>query len=138
MKTISLIFAVLFLGFSCVTNANTFTLNSASAITSSTNWYSNAIDTNGLHNLSLAMVTNGATGTLNLQLADDVVGVSNPASVGQSVQAWATYVGQSFTGISAGFPNYVFSLSAPGFRWIRAQFVPSSGTGTITVNGNTN
>ena len=106
------------------------------SMTSSTN--STGVDLNQTVAYSIQAVWAGApVGSLFLQISNDIVPVdpssgnpvgSDPAG---NVINWTTYTGSS-TAVS-GSGNFVWNVTDVGHRWVRVAYVPTSGTGSLSI-----
>jgi hypothetical protein len=78
-----------------------------------------------------------ATGTLKLQISDDIVPVQpttgNPvgANPAGEVVNWSDYTGSTTTVSGPG--NFMWNMVYVGFRWVRLVYTSSSGTGTLNA-----
>lgn len=83
-----------------------------------------------MENVSLAAIqaiyTGSPAGTLKLQ------GSCDPCEVGEVPTHWTDITGAST--VVAAADSWIFNLTAPGFRWLRVVWTPSSGTGALTLN----
>lgn len=111
-----------------------------------------SLNSNGIHmnKYNDATIVNGAiqavftgspAGTLSLQISCDNVAVPsyangsgnpNSANPSSNVVNWATYTGSPQTVSGAGI--FIWNFFNPGYRWLRCVWVPTGGTGSLTVN----
>ena len=97
------------------------------------------MDLNQMYLTTVQAVWTGgsAAGTIQLQLSCDnvkpvnIVGV-DPAA---NVVNWDVYTGSAVTVSGAGSQAWI--VGQVGFRWLRVQYVFSSGTGSLLVQANT-
>lgn len=83
--------------------------------------------------------TVGPLGTLKLQASNDNVVVPESGSPGAdpaiNVTNWSDVPGTlSSTSSSAGSSSFIWTVSLPGYRWVRVAWVQASGSGALTVN----
>lgn len=95
-----------------------------------------------------AVWTGSAQGTLKLQVSNDTVtpyiaGTNpvgtyvDPSDPAISVVNWADYTGSvasTTTYASASGGNLLWNAADTGYRWVRAAYTGSSGSGILTVN----
>lgn len=78
-------------------------------------------------------------GALNLQISNDnpLPPLSGPpgSDPAAAVRNWTNYSG-SFSSVSAssGTSSFMWNVLYPGYRWVRAVFVTSTGTGVMNIN----
>lgn len=82
--------------------------------------------------------TTSALGTLKLQGSNDNATVPESGSPGTdpavNVVNWTDLPGTlSSTSSLAGSSSFMWTLSLPGFRWIRMAFVTTSGSGNLSA-----
>src|SRR5271166_1128801 len=73
-----------------------------------------------------AEFTGSPSGTLQLQCSND-----NPSVVSSGPTNW-TIVTDSIQGITAA-GSYVINVELPAYSWVRLQYVPTSGSGTLNA-----
>lgn len=79
-----------------------------------------------------AVLTGAPAGTLKLQMSNDVGTITSAADhTGLGITNWTDVTGSSFTVAAAG--NWGWDYTVPGFRWVRLVWIPTSGTGAISV-----
>ena len=84
-------------------------------------------------------VSGGSTGvgTIKLQVSNDNVkppmdGVGDPAG---NVRFWADYTDTAMsTTATAGTSSFMINVNTPGYRWMRAIYQASSGSGAMSIN----
>jgi hypothetical protein len=86
------------------------------------------------------VITGTPTGTIKLQMSDDISYSGKPTAGGTGLNAppvnWTDIANSSFTVTAAG--NVAWDYSWPGFNWVRVQFTDTSGgTSTATVTSST-
>ena len=79
-----------------------------------------------------AVYTGTPTGTLKLQISNDIVKVGIGNDQAANVVNWTDYTNSPvfLTGTSGDFVWNVFDV---GYRWVRLVYVHSAGTGTINA-----
>lgn len=76
-----------------------------------------------------AVFTGSPAGTLQLQSSDDIVNVT-----GTGPTNW-TIITDSINGISAA-GSYTINVEFPAYSWVRLQYIPSAGSGTLNARIN--
>jgi len=99
-----------------------------------TPWTSQAIRLGYCTHFSIQLFFTGMPeGAWKLQCSDDA-GRPNAASEPnqeQLITNWATIGGSTQLIEEAG--DHTWTVQAPGYRWVRVQWTPSSGSGSLTV-----
>ncbi len=113
-----------------------YQLASAASMTGNINSF--GIDLNQTYLVAFQAVWTGApTGTLQIQISCDNVQPINafdqdPAG---NVVNWTTITG-SQVALAGTAGTYAWPIQDLGFRWVRAQYVFTSGTGSLLVQAN--
>lgn len=91
------------------------------------NWYGIAGGTSGAGSVKL-QISNDNPAT---QLSGPVTG-TDPASL---VTNWVDYAG-TFSSVSAstGTSSFLWNVIYPGYRWVRAVYTQTSGSGVMNIN----
>lgn len=106
----------------------------ASAISMGGTFQSSVVDIKNLNNVSVEAVWyQGSTpiGALNLQGSNQVVNSTT------SVASWtdlSTSVYNGSVAVSGNTGSYLYNVTNVGFRWLRAVYTRTSGSGTIDLN----
>lgn len=106
----------------------------ASAISMGGTFNSSIVDIKNLNNVSVEAVWyQGSTpiGALNLQGSNQVVNSTT------SVASWtdlSTSVYNGSVAVSGNTGSYLYNVTNVGFRWLRAVYTRTSGSGTIDLN----
>ena len=107
-----------------------------SLITSSvlldTSWTSEPIWLEHIICWSIQLVFTGTpSGTFIVQVSNDPVSYEEVKSGSKTVSNWSDYDGSSTSVSAAG--NILFNVKYAGYKWARAKYVFTSGTGSLTV-----
>ncbi len=78
-----------------------------------------------------AVFTGTPTGTLKLQISNDVVKVAPGTNPSANVVNWSDYTGSSQSISAAG--NFTWNCFDVGYRWVRLVYVRASGSGTLNA-----
>jgi len=105
----------------------------------SSNVISIGIDCNQIALASIQAEWTGATatGTLKLQISNDLVAVAssntNPAGPDPAANVinWSDYTGSTTTVSGPG--NFTWNMVYVGYRWLRLVYTAGSGTGTLNA-----
>lgn len=90
------------------------------------------LDINQLYLGSIqATYTGSPTGTIKVQVSDDIVAVAPGADPSANVVHWDDYTGSSTAVAGAG--SITYNLSFTGYRWVRLVYTFTSGTGTLNA-----
>jgi len=110
----------------------------ASGQSMASDFKSNGVDLNQTVLYSIEAVFSGSpSGTINLEVSNDIVPVASSASnpVGldpaANVVNWVTYTGSSTTVSGSG--NFLWNCLEAGYRWVRVSYTAASGSGTCTI-----
>ncbi len=92
------------------------------------------LDLNQIHLASIQAVWSGtlASGSLSLEVSNDVVLPSQSGNPAANVVNWTTYTGSATTVSGSG--DFLYNLLDSGYRWIRLKYTSLSGTGTINAS----
>lgn len=72
------------------------------------------------------------TGSLAIQVSNDIVAVPYVGDPAGNVVNWSTYTGSAeATGGTPG--NFLYNLLSLGYRWARLSYTPASGTGSLAA-----
>lgn len=105
----------------------------ATALTMVTTVHSIGVSMRDFSNLSIQAVwTETPTGTLQVQVSDDIVPLSTTADPAAKVVNWSNYTGQSFALTGAAGSTF-FQLFNAGYAWVRLNYTAASGTGSLNA-----
>lgn len=77
-----------------------------------------------------AVMTDAPVGTLKLQVSNDIVQPSLGTDPAANVTNWIDYTGSSQSISAAG--NFLWDVADANYRWVRAVYTKTSGTGALT------
>lgn len=89
---------------------------------------------------ALGAPVNSGAGTLKLQISNDnpvptLSGPPNGADPAAKVVYWTDYSGSSQSVVAAtGTSSFLWNVIYPGYRWVRAVYTATSGSGIMTIN----
>lgn len=103
-----------------------------------TSFQTQAIDLDQKFGYSIqAAITGTITGTMNLQGSDDfgTIQPGGPDNGAPGVTNWSDITGSSTSIAGAG--SAIWNAEGVFYKWVRVNYVATSGTGTITIRINT-
>ena len=111
-------------------------LSNSASMSSSINSF--GVDLNQVYLITFQAIWTGSpTGTLQIQLSCDNVQPVNIPGIDPTANVvnWTTITGSSVA-LAGSAGTYAWPIEDLGFRWVRAQYLFTSGTGSLTVQTN--
>lgn len=125
----------LFLGFIFSLNvlAASASIPIATALSLAGNAHSIGVDVRSYSNLSIQAIWTGTpTGTIQVQVSDDIVPASQSGDPAANVVNWSNYTGQS-SALAGAAGSTLFQLFNAGYSWVRLNYTFTSGTGSLNA-----
>lgn len=88
------------------------------------------LDQTSLYSIQ-AVFTGSPVGVLKLQISNDDVAIAAGTNSAANVTHWTDYTGSSYSLSAAG--DFAWNVWPAGYRWIRAVYTKTSGTGSLTI-----